>query len=260
MVDYTLNLVADEPQIVHKDWDSGTKELLTQLCSSTLASRKQEIVGLRCEDLFFMLDCIKKGYVPVTKGPVMAKYEEALYFAPNPDSSFFRSAGLNIDEGSFYRCARRTIRLYSRVAQVNPLVKIFEGLGIPQDKLVDGWSEDGKITDSECFYRDLTQELKRTPPFNLKHRFPAHYRLGTFIPDAHKNEASRLMKTLVGRRGILLGLGYRLITAHGMPKESEEGFDLALNIPDGRISLDCILGFEPLGDFEERVIASITNS
>lgn len=266
-MDQSQSYLFPEEQSIVQGVTSSQRSLLQRLYTPNLSQYKNDIVGLRAEEFFFFLRSIQEGRLPTTGNKVMFKCNGGIYLTPNPDSHVLNQCtdGLvrKVAQGSvdFGEAAEHTVGTYYYVAQMNPLIREVRPYIHNESELVDKWTEDKKDpTKTENFYQALIDEiLTGRADFNHRYRFPIHFLLKEHIQPEDRDGVLNILRKLAQRAGIIIGFNDLLVSRYGMPKVGD-GTDIFFNIPQGFVDLDCIVGFEVLGDFEEGIVNRILNA
>lgn len=259
-----IYLTEKEQQIIDSI-NPPQREALQRLNVTCLSKYKFKIVGVRCEDLFFFLDCLNKGKMPVggyRKG-YRYKCKEGLYLTPNLECLRLRE--IENEEvktvirltGNFSKATTANVGVYSDVALLGPLHREVRPLIIGEPELMDesvGHPRDPLQV--EQFYYALVQEIAEGAEFGYKNRFPRHYALGQHLRPQDRDFITQLFNRIKCRSGIIIGFNEQLIERYGFPAAGD-GDDIMFSVPNGYVDLDTILGFETLGDYEEEVVEDI---
>lgn len=250
--------------------------LVKKLKSENLNARKKEIIGVRSEDIIFLLDCIHKGKIPCEKFEIMAKISDkeqpSFYMTPNPESEYLSknnpAALEDCKEKTFLKMSSGNIGMYSEIAikqvisrEIMPMLKYREGLG---DELQGQFRGDCESVNIEKFLSGLAQEIllgKVTEEiFKMPRRLPAFYILGKCLKENNVDPLSLLplLRPLSKRGGVLIAFDSDYFKDYD--DESRMfgiGNELVFKIPSRQIEIGSIIGFEPLGEFEDKVLERI---
>lgn len=227
-----------------------------------LAKEKTNVVGVRSEDLFFLLECIQKGSIPVETETTLNRY----FIAGNPQSSFLTQhrpdALETITNTTFADTADENIRLKAPYIVIK---RTLERNLLSQEKIRESLLEDlhrfyheQRYTDDELylreFYFDLAQEVTRNPnvlsfssPTRPALRLLARYAQAVFPPET----ARLFLSSLANRRGVLMGFNDGIFQKYKFMGGDHE--DMVFEVPE-RLGLETVIGFEPLGEFEDSVL------
>ncbi len=237
-----------------------------RLHNENLTRRSSEVVGVRTEDLLFLLAGIHQGFLPVER-----ETEPNWFFVEtNPDSTFvrqykpealdnskskrfgdFRDAG-NLQTPSQAVKHAVELNLLSRKTLREMLLKDVRNF----------YREEGFNSDElnlKEFYDDVADDLTRNPNvlrFHSRSR-PALDLLARCVERAFSPyQAEDFLRSLSVRKGVLLAFNQKILEKYQMVK-TDHG-DMVLHVPSGQVELETLLGFESLGDFEDMLLERLT--
>jgi len=257
---YMEDLTQYEERVVDSI-DEQAREILTQLYVPNLAKYKKQIIGLRSEEIFYFLESIKEGRLPLNGNDVICKSTQGLYMTPNPESDeLMKKSYDNIRyffERNFCAAAIDNSENYGGAAQFTPIIRDIRQFIIDEDKLGLDWAENlDEPGILEYFFRDLIIEIRAGGNFNYKNRNPAHRLLMKHLSKRQIPSIQIYFDRIKERRGLMIGISNDIVKKYDKPIEGDSN-DIVIPIENGSIDLDCIVGFEALGDFEERVLDEI---
>ncbi len=260
-------------------------ETLRRLRSDNLTLHKREIVGVRSEDIMYFLQCIQKGYIPVEPVEVMSyKATEKPYFyvTPNPDSTAIheRPELLKALKGvhSFEDTIRHNSSLYGTIGvraaifhNIFPLVKDPKGLLRSWSKIQpfrpsqEVENETTRMIWLETYLKYVVDEIleaqrnKSKLRFHQPSRLPKLSLLGDHIPPKYADAVLASLTQFTSRGGMSLAFNRSLLKYAGSgDRRDDKGVhtidEVTFEIPSKKLELDAVLGFEPLGEFEDKVL------
>jgi hypothetical protein len=258
--------------------DSFTEENqqeISRLYREDLNSEKNKIVGLRSEDLLFFLQCIQHGFIPVGFSALMGKSEEGLYVSVNPESEGLQKTYPGLVEKASAANFKEAILKNSWH---------YSGIAIKQGIVRNILSQ---ISDQENFWKSFYDEFIAKNPAYETHglEYPEDMDLirEEFFDNAvrsiiHPKQQMALYKarlldfmrrffpnfrfkdfsSLQGRKGILIGFDETILQYPMIPETDMKGEEIIFSIPEGKLNLTHVLGFQSLGGpFEEEVLERI---
>jgi hypothetical protein len=256
-------------QVEQQVLDSLTEkdvELVKRLRLGNLTKEKARIVGVRSEDLLFLLESIQRGFIPAEIETDPGKY----YVAANPESTFILANQPEAIESShsktFGDLTRREIEFAGTFDVVQHAVErnLLSG-GSAKEKLLKelrhfyrGLKYNADELNLKEFYRDVAEDLTVNPGvlrFHSRSR-PALALLSRHIEEALPPDAARnFLQSLTIRKGVVLAFNEKLLANYRFLHADHA--DMVIHIPTGKVGLDTLLGFETLGDFEDSVLEKI---
>jgi hypothetical protein len=262
-----MTFITDKERAIMKRLGPNDIALLGRLNLPSLTSKKKDIVGIRCEDIFSFMQFVKDGSYPVAGDGSRTKTTRGLYLIPNPESEDVKTTGNEAVNGlqNFYRtfssAAYRTDTLYSDIARIGPISRELRPRIKDEQKMVKEYlGENFKGESVENFYRDLLMEVDRSKPsFDYKNRLRALYHLGKNLDENGREIALDIFNKTGDRGAIMIGFDKKLITRYGAPGMSIEGADICFPVKEGGVALDSVVGYEALGDFEDEVLDLVAN-
>ncbi len=235
----------------------------------SLTRERSAIVGVRSEDLVYFLECIHRGYIPVGGEGFRMKGDSKKYFFinTNPESSFLREKEPSLIEpemkqASFKKIALGNVSLYSRVAiiqtirrEVMPFLDEAQLLKQEAKRLGD---EPGALHPEvlEEFYDDLVDEIQKERSSMAYRDFQKALRNNKKAFEIYKE----LVPTFDERGGIILAFSEELCKKYkGTNKApiTHTNGEIAFSVPDGKLSLDVLYGFEALGAYEDKMLEAL---
>jgi len=250
------------------------KNKLKDWHKAKLVKGKDQIVPIRSEDLLYFLECVHQGYIPVGTSTIRSKGGDVNDFSvtPNPESKEIkRHPELLQPKGPkrFVEAVNTNSLLYSHTARIQRIYRnIITPHVDPEDLkriVCEFYETDTSDNDlagkTEDYFDVLEQETKTAQKhcFNLKNAKPALFLLGEYLR-SKKVDIEPLEDFLINsqdRGSICLAFNNNLVKNYEATaeKDSTDSHDeFVLKIPDGKLSLDTVYGFEALGDFEDAVL------
>jgi len=275
--------ITSEEEAFLKTLTPADIEKVRQLKIDNLFKERVRVIAVRSEDLIYLLRCIKEGYIPTKSFHLTGKYTEEesdqfLYATYNPDSDYIKEHEselvAHVSSRGFESTAKDVflgnLRLYAKIAKkqaiwrnLMPLVK--DRAAMEKDLVKLGIADSYGQVEWEDFFDDLIRHgggrgmtdqdcgwSTFRNPFNFLF---SHLKEGTY----DKEDMRAFMNTLEERGGVMIGLDNRTAEDYEYISDARDtrvhGFDeIVFKIPDGKLPLDMLVGFEVLGEFEDDVL------
>lgn len=285
---------------VVRDRLTASPSLLEQtqrLFSRGIVQARDEIIGVRCEDVVTLLDHITRGRIPVglpdwASEPLIWKSEGDYYLSPIPDNPFYNSPETerlvwgreDSSQSAFYDRTSRVIRAYAdravlATALTRTLSPIFRPdwreraivLAIHSDTTNRGFDvvEDADFL-FELFTRSLDIDLHHAAKIGLnseqilsvigRKKAPAAYMSSHSLPQRgiNKEEVASFLLGVARERGSVIA-GFNKRVVQGELFEEALFDEIYIRPEKGFIDLsqDPISAIEPLGTYEDRVLQEL---
>jgi hypothetical protein len=254
-------------------------EKVRSLHSKSLTKQKERIVGVRVEDLLYLLESVHAGHMPVKEG-TRFKEEGYFYLVPNPESLLLQKERQDLIYNPDIQNADSALRTFpealdeafrytesAAIAAIHrnlvPLVQDWEPLVKSVNKFY-GESDLGK----DIIQERLLEGLIKTAQTSIENGRP----ITSFTPNnrylfdlfdealGHSIPRDVLGQQLVDfsqRSSVVVAFNETLLhnrTATNKLGIVHSGNEFAVRVSGGELPLDCIAGFESLGEFEDRVL------
>lgn len=253
---------------------------LRRLSSESLTKERHQILGVRSEDLLYFIQCVQKGYIPVAIHELRGKSGSShIYLSANPDSTFLHQQDPKMFNpgASFQKMVKTNLRTYAETAQLqtiyrNVIEKIPDRASFQRaireyvyeyyaGGYYDSVEEFSIEMAGEQFYQDLLAVLKASTLHpNQSHIYETRDILLQAMPELEtslKAPFAALLESLPKRSGICLAFSDDLARAYAEDRDAEDADDLVYHIPNGKLPLDFVLGFEPLGEYKDELLAGL---
>lgn len=256
------------------------KRMLALWHKANLSKEKDLIVATRSEDIIYFLQCVQQGYIHVGGKGLRVKGNENnrnyFFVTPNPESQDLK---LNrpdlLVEGlpPTFAESIHTNRKYYKVGMIQAVRRnlivpyvMDEEFEVVAYAIYDRYclnpgGREYPATKIEVFYSKLAEELEeiREDCFDLKNQKPCLFALGKILEKRGVNMESTVsfLKSLGSRGSICLAFNNKLIEGYKSTADEnsvDSADEFVIEVPDGKLPLDVILGLEALGDFEEAVL------
>ena len=244
-----------------------------ELKQENLTVQSKDIVGVRVEDLFYFLEAVHNGYLPVGGADIRRKEGEShIFLTPNPMCDYLKQerqdlyGGIRDTEKTFLDVTKETIRNYGAVARSQGVYRNLWDKVLDKDDLIKESVQryslgDEKTTDAEEFFDLIAEEIKKKKSFIdcEKPRYKMAYLLNEHLdPSVPRADVTKLLRSLANRSGIVIAFNKKLLEAGDATTTDQKildlpGSELAVGVPSGRIPLDAMLGYEALGHFEDEI-------
>jgi hypothetical protein len=272
------NRISEKEHQIISDLSRGQIAQVKSLHLDNLNLKKSEIIGVRCEDIFYFLQCIRQGFISCLSGELMFKPSD-FCVAVNPESDKIRSLPIqeNIKSVSFKEAIVDTIEDYGGISakqyiyrNIISMIDGQENFWKEMDRVLEAkfgrqYLEKDEDEDHECdmamvkeiYFAEIVKEIKNINTIYIqtqsipKTKFPLLWALNEKV----QINLSDLLRTRE-RKGIIIGFNAKLLDNSKLDKEGCMN-ELSLFIEDGRVKLEAIVGFEALGDFEDKVLEMI---
>lgn len=271
----------DEPYISEKEHaiidslSEPEKELAQQLHKPNLSKYKDQIVGMRSEDLYYFLSCIKQGYIPTAPGHVRDREPSGRMFflTPNPENAALKERVPEYPEGleytKFNEMAQHNNETYGYIGAAQGIYRDLMEAGLVEDpdavaieymKIVDpsiNFEDTGHVRES--FWLGLANDFKTNKliDFNPSNRGSvAIYCLGKHIAPESQNAALQIIQDVKKRQSIFIAFNDKILD-YQLSSDSNDvnaPNELVAKVPDGKIPMDAVLGFETQGDYEDEIM------
>lgn len=237
---------------------------------------KKDVVGVRSEDLFFLLSCIQQNKLMMSGSRLMSKEKGHFYLTPNPESLAIQNqpqvlSGIQIK--NFHETVEHNLRRhkYNRIALASAIYLNFVSNLSDQtqsmfEREIPQESSDIGIC-WENFFSGVEQEIEKAKkeklgnPLKMPNRYPFLSVLSKHIDESILDKSWDFLKNLGCRGGVLLGFNEKVFENNQLFSRHasihDEGYEVVVSIPSNQVEIDCLVGFEPLGVFEEKVIELI---
>lgn len=278
------------------------KETLRHLLSPNLTSKKKQIVGIRSEDLLYFLECVQRGYIPVSQDfTLRGKIENdcpVYHLSINPDSEKLAAEHSEYleefsTEESFEELAEHNVRLYGHAGipagiyrNIFPAIKDMDAFYgdlaeryhhtiFPNQETISA-EEIANKTSRALLLEELMEEVtgtllaRKISPFSeyiLKTGVSVKASsviivLAKHIDAAKMNlgEYSVLLNNLRERTGICVAFNNDTLEKFKVETRElyiDSGNELIIRIPDGKLPISCVQGFETMGNFEDELLESL---
>lgn len=255
-------------------------ECVSAIKSESLTKERHRILGVRSEDLFHFLACVKQGYLPVAVHELRGKSGSShLYLSANPESEYFaqQDPDMFCKGATFQKMVRSNLVSYGRIAKLqaifrNVIQKIPDRIAFEREVCEYGFHYYGQLYYSsaeemgiemagEDFYNDLlTMLTKPTIDPYLSQVFETEEILFRALPQLKtslKSSFQSLIHSLPQRSGICLAFSDEIARVYKEDATANDGEDLVYYIPDGRLPIKYVVGFESLGEYEDEVLAEL---
>lgn len=251
-------------------------ERLKGLYTENLTRKKKRIVGVRSEDLFHLMQCIKKGGMPseslVNQAERFTKNEAAgFYLAANPESEALkrRFSKADYESASFREMTQDNIVGYGYISSAGESIRrnIIPHIDVP--RMAEAYKQAMGHADASDANM-LNEVLARVG-------MACHDQDAGYNPDETGHEAMKAIVTggegkipkevllsyldqLVERKGMIIAFnekvfeGAEVFLANDDRKTERKANEVIIIPTNKTIPLEAIEGFEVLGDYEERVL------
>lgn len=251
--------------------------------SENLTKKKGSIVGVRSEDLLFLLESVHRGYLPAGQG-TRFKEEGYFYLVPNPESTLLQGNRKDLIYNPKVQNAATALRTFPEMVDENisqygnsavlgaihrnffPLVQNWDGLvekinkfygesglglDIIQEKLLEGLAKIARQS------KEIQRPIASFTPnnrylFDLFHESVGH--------SIDRNSLQDQLVLFSERSSIMIAFSNALVedyVATNAVDVVDTGDEFAVAVPDGKLPLDYIVGFESLGEFEDRILSEL---
>ncbi len=259
------------------------KEKLRAWRKANLTKERGNIVAIRSEDLLYFLECVHRGYIPVGQGPIRGKIfggPNDFFVTPNPESRYLKDSARNLLDrnysGDFSRAVNSNLNIYSDIGRIQAMHRnILTPYNITEEELEElnrkffhktfPALEGG--TSTEDYLAELAKETETMAEadncFKLLNKKPALFFLGELLRAKGVKNLDSLAKLLFNmnlkdRGSIFLAFNEKLVRNYEATTDRVDvGGEFVVNVPDGKLSLDTIYGFETLGDFEDEILEQL---
>lgn len=250
------------------------------LRSENLTKERHRILGVRSEDLFYFLQCVQQGFIPVAVHELRGKSGDShLYLAPNPESRYLREQEPDAFNpgSSFKRMVEMNVGTYGDIAKAQALYRSVVAR-IPDREAFnrdvcrytyrhyaslyyESPEQMGIEMAGEDYYNDLLASFSESRPAykddELDEAQAILYRALPELATTLKPSFEAVLRSLPRRSGILVGFSEEIARRYVEDRKAEDADDLAYHIPDGRLPLEHVVGFEPLGEYEDDALAGL---
>lgn len=247
------------------------RKLLLSLRRDNLVKERAHIVGVRSEDLIHFLECLERGYIPVGGEGIRGKAEtlDHLYITSNPESQYLQTYEPDLieeqDRGLHFKdFTLKNIRLYSEVAAIQAFRREIIS-DLDESELVEKElariraRENGNVMIGEAreeFYKDFSKYIRGGAKEQSMKDLQVALKSKPEILERYKD----LVPLLPSRGGIILAFSDKLTKQYKGTVDRRvihDDSEIAFPVPSGKLSLDVIYGFEPLGDFEDAILEQL---
>jgi hypothetical protein len=218
-----------------------------------------------------------KGYIPVGKSPIRQKRtEEGVFFlSVNPESEEIKQNNPGLitpdTDRSFREVVHLNSELYAHIAKIKAVYRNLIVPYIPTEDLnklareyLCQYSIDYESKDflEAYFYEMARNELDKIKKdvFTKRQGKPALFALGKYLKNKGINtEPLAEFLSKIGNRGsICIGFSNNLLKQYTVDLEVIEDVDeMVIRVPNGKLSLETVWGFETMGDFEDEVLNNL---
>lgn len=253
---------------------------LTTLYTKNLLLKKDEIVAVRSEDLIYFLKCIHDGYLPVGTGPIMnkgsANIGENFFVTPNPDHVDIKQNPESFPalSASLRGAISSNYEMYGFIATKNALYRNFISKEISNEEFDNlscqygvkyGLEDTDEFKDvplsllRENFLGKLSEEIQEFENGNSvlgQNRTPAFFILSQYMLSngVDSNALIQKLNKFKNRGSIVIAFNNKILKYDTIPDGRHCIDEAIFSIPEGRVDLDMILGFETMGEFEDDII------
>lgn len=244
-------------------------EIVRRLKRENILREKEHVVGIRSEDLIHFLECVHLGYIPIGSGGFRERRTENgyLFVTTNSESSLLRTQHPDLiperlREELFRVTAQTNVNVYAQTAMIQAVRReimpyVDEPALVEQKRLRLQRDQDEPVLESvarEELYRDIVLDIEDQSSYT-----PATRSLMALLRGKPEilSRCRRLYDTAEKRGGILLAFGDELVRRFSGttdPRLVHDTKETIYAIPDGRLPLATLQGFEPLGEFEDGVL------
>lgn len=263
--------ISQQEQAIITQITDADRARLQDLQKTNLSKDKARIVGIRSEDIFFFLQCVHQGYIPAGQSKLMAK-NEAFYLTANPESAYIQAhpdAALFFfpDDNKFINVSTSNADMYGSIGirqglhrNIMPFVNTVEFL-----HQATGYTDPETASlEWERVYGELVNEISAGIRSEADRVLPKHVRLlfqHLLSNSPDRKQLVKFVSRLKNRGSITMAFNEEMFQNYtALPPEQADGFmnaELAFEVPNGKIPLDCVLGFETLGDFEDEILEGL---
>lgn len=244
---------------------------LASLRVDNLTKRKAAIVGVRSEDLWFLLKSVHEGALPAQGSTKIRGKSPGFFVTANPESGYLKAhhpevVAASIDK-TFKRAAMENARLYAHeiaVAQAvsRALFPLFDQAQLEEElrkRIPDTTTELSRDNLYEDFWGDLVKDIQGLTKEKFSpHRFPDINFLLSRIANIPPASALKFLENLNKRSGVCIAFNEKLLASQKIithqASEANVGCEMVIEVPDNRLSLETIEGFEVLGEAEESLL------
>ena len=241
--------------------------VVEEMYKPNLAREKNCIIGVRSEDLFFILQAITIGQFPIGGNGVRNK-GQGFFLTPNPEHSYCKTLQKNNPETlrllpTYQEAIRKNLMLYGGIAIIAPFNREIRPHIQDEMILVKGEDEydNGEPAESlvETFYHRMARDLGSIPGVcNVKDYTNRLPRLKIILdsPGLVRDSTADFLDGIKRRKPVLIGFNEKLNQyARAEPGEGE--VDIVYQIEADTIPLDTLVGFEVVGDVEEQIVGDL---
>lgn len=248
-------------------------ERFLQLRADNLFSHREAIVGFRTDDLLSVLEHLDRGFFPISNSSMMDKEGEALYFlTANPDCTTLQQQGfysdIQWDPGHAKTLEGAIDRNQEQYDQMAIQLAIFKNIGdvlLPHRQQI---AEDMQryaqgVHAGEREQSQIEKILESLANDALKLTSDGSWRRAgcSAVPSLKRvldhdsfTAINHFLARLQDRGSVLVAFNANVLKGDYVTSAKGQDYnEITVDHPEKKIGIDCVLGYEVLGDWEDQV-------